>query len=481
MQIPYFIQKRSLIVLYAEGVQLENFRLRIFQEQITLAFGKEEGSLQCSFTPGALQDSWTVDFQPTGSDRFESYQIEDDGTLMMQDGQVNASLCSLLHKTFDAAYIRLAVVYVQDKGHQKVVIFIASPTILPRIPGTFLDRNGDRRILHYKQPDVHVKEQTSNIYVKETRADHHVGAHIKGLHQGARLSGFFPLPGNSLSRRRFSQLQLFNFDIGNKDVQCNILDEFVPICLIDAELNSQEISQLLDIILRQRNLFDHHTVFLECSVLKPFPCSQASTVITTLPDTECIVHCQIDKGQKLSVLQPRFERGKVSKCFSNTLQLSVYQHTNILLFLPGQIETYDVFDSAPCGRVLAVWHKGQNGLNSRTAKTSSAAVKTMPFKTVPTTNSHGTEQTNDNPANVDDNKQSPVRSIPSSSDHNKETCSPLPTDLDATGSTSQVSVESLHYAEEYLSPPRPSLASDKRSWAGTVLPSTNEINCASQE
>ena len=240
MQIPYFIQKRSLIVLYAEGVQLENFRLRIFQEQITLAFGKEEGSLQCSFTPGALQDSWTVDFQPTGSDRFESYQIEDDGTLMMQDGQVNASLCSLLHKTFDAAYIRSAVVYVQDKGHQKVVIFIASPTILPRIPGTFLDRNGDRRILHYKQPDVHVKEQTSNIYVKETRADHHVGAHIKGLHQGARLSGFFPLPGNSLSRRRFSQLQLFNFDIGNKDVQCNILDEFVPICLIDAELNSQE-------------------------------------------------------------------------------------------------------------------------------------------------------------------------------------------------------------------------------------------------
>lgn len=163
MSIPYYIQKRSIIVIYAEGAQLENFRLRVFQDQIILPFGKEEGSFQCSFTPGVSKDIWTIDLQPVGSDRFEAYQIEDDGTLMSQDGQVNISLCSLLCQTFDASHIRSAVVHVQDKGQQKVVAFIASPNILPSIPGIFPYDNGENRILQYKQPDVHVSEQTSNI------------------------------------------------------------------------------------------------------------------------------------------------------------------------------------------------------------------------------------------------------------------------------------------------------------------------------
>ena len=52
MNIPYYIQKRLLLVIYAEGAELENFRLCTFQEQIKIPFGKEEGSLQCSFTAG---------------------------------------------------------------------------------------------------------------------------------------------------------------------------------------------------------------------------------------------------------------------------------------------------------------------------------------------------------------------------------------------------------------------------------------------
>ena len=372
MEISYFIQKRLLIVIYAEGIQLENFRLRIFQEQIKIPFGKEEGSLQCSFTVGAHGDIWAVDTQTAGCDRFESYQIEDDGTLMMQDGQVDTDLCAELHKVFEATQIRSAIVHVQDKGHQKVVTFIASPIILPRIPGTFVDHKGNQRIVHYKQPDVRVNEQTSNIYVKETKTDHHIGAHNSGPHQGARLSGFFPLPGNSMSPRRFGQLQLFNFSIGNRDIPCDVLDELIPICLIEAELNMQEVTLLFDILLRQRHLLDHHTVFLECTALKPFPYQLDNDLITILPDHECIVQCQLDRSQKLRVLQPRFERGKVSKCVSNALQLSVYERSNILLFLPGQIEVHDIFESAPRGLFLSVWRNDQRPSKGHTAKSTTA-------------------------------------------------------------------------------------------------------------
>ena len=459
MEIPYYVQKRLLLVIYAEGIELENFRLRTFQEQIKIPFGREEGSLQCSFAAGANNDIWTVDIHTTGSDRHEAFQIEDDGSLMMRDGLVDTDLCDELQKVLGATQIRPAMVHVRDKGHQKVVAFIASPDLLPRIPDIFVDHKGQKRIVHYKQPDVHTTERTSNIYVKETKTDHHVGAHNKGLCQGARLSGFFPLPGNSMSRRRFGQLQVFSFEIGSRDISVDILDEIVPICLIEAELSIQEASNLFDILMRQKHLLDHHTIFLECTASKPPPYQHNNEVITMLPEHECIVHCQIERGQKLHVLQPRFERGKVSKCVSNALELSVYVRSNLLLFLPGQIEVHDIFESAPIGRILSVWHNDQRSSKIHTALPTTAKIMT---KTANTPSKFDQSAKGDNHFTVEvcDSKQSPTRSVPSSSDHNQDAVSPLPTEIDATGTTSQEDGSSPKHTIEPLSPHHSPVAKD---------------------
>ena len=187
-----------------------------------------------------------------------------------------------LQKVLGAVQIRPAVVHVQDKGQQKVVAFYASPTLFPRIPSTFIDHKANKRIVHYKQPDVHTTERTSNIYVKETKTDHHVGAHNKGLCQGARLSGFFPLPGNSMSRRRFGQLQVFSFEIGKRDVAVDLLDEIVPICFVEAELSIKEASYLLDILMKQRHLLDHHTISSNA-----LPQSQQSSFIKKILSLPC--------------------------------------------------------------------------------------------------------------------------------------------------------------------------------------------------
>ena len=450
MNIPYYIQKRLLLVIYAEGAELENFRLCTFQEQIKIPFGKEEGSLQCSFTVGTNENSWTVDISTTGSDTHEAFQIEDDGSLMMKDGTVDVDFSEELQKVLGAIQIRPAIVHVQDKGQQKVVAFYASPASFLRIPGTFVDHKAYKRIVHYKQPDVHTTERTSNIYVKETKTDHHVGAHNKGLCQGARLSGFFPLPGNSMSRRRFGQLQAFSFEIGKRDVAVDLLDEIVPICFVEAELSMKEVSHLLDILMKQKHLLDHHTIFLECTTTKPPHQQHNGDVITTLPEHECIVQCQIEHGQKLQILQPRFERGKVSRCFSNAQELSVYDRANLILFLPGQIEIHDVFRNAPVGRILSIWY---NSLNSHKNHATEA---------------FATNQTSDltsiNPQRITnaqrdasfagvcrDNKQSPTRSIPSSSDHNQDAVSPLPTEIDATVSTSHEEETTLKQNLDLLS------------------------------
>ena len=118
----------------------------------------------------------------------------------------------------------------------------------------------------------------------------------------------------------------------------------------------QDVSQLLNILLHEKNVLNHHSIFLACQILRPVPYSQGNPTITVLPPTGCIVHCQLNSGQILNVLQPRFERGRVSKCLSNVLQLAVYDHTNLILFLPGQIGIYDLFECAPEGRILNVWH-----------------------------------------------------------------------------------------------------------------------------
>ena len=435
MNIPYYIQKRLLLVIYAEGTELENFRLRTFQEQIKIPFGKEEGSLQCSFTAGTDENLWTVDICTTGSDTHEAFQIEDDGSLMMKDGIVDVEFSKKLQKVLGAIQIRPAIVHVQDKGQQKVVAFYASPALFPRIPSTFVDHKACNRIIHYKQPNVHTTERSSNIYVKETKTDHHVGAHNKGLCQGARLSGFFPLPGNSMSRRRFVQLQVFSFEIGKKDVAVDLLDEIVPICFVEAELSMKEASYLLDILMKQRHLLDHHTIFIECTTTKPPLQLHKEDVITTLPEHECIIHCQIEPGQKLQVLQPRFERGKVSRCLNNALELSVYDRANLILFLPCQMDIHDVFGKAPVGRILSIWYDSHSSHQKHDTKPTAAKQSANITGSSPQCSINAQIDTTFT-GECRDNKQSPARSIPSSSDHNQDAVSPLLTEIDVTGSTS---------------------------------------------
>lgn len=67
----------------------------------------------------------------------------------------------------------------------------------------------------------------------------------------------------------------------------------------------------------------------------------------------CIVHCHLDSGQVLTVFQPRFERGCVSQCVSNDLQLAVHHHTDLILL---QVGIYEFFDAVPKGQIIAVWH-----------------------------------------------------------------------------------------------------------------------------
>ena len=87
-----------------------------------------------------------------------------------------------------------------------------------------------------------------------------------------------------MSRRRFGQLQAFSFEIGKRDVAVDLLDEIVPICFVEAELSMKEVSHLLDILMKQKHLLDHHTIFLDCTTMKPPLQQHNGDVIATLPE-----------------------------------------------------------------------------------------------------------------------------------------------------------------------------------------------------
>ena len=221
----------------------------------------------------------------------------------------------------------------------------------------------------------------------------------------------------------------------------------------------KEVSHLLDILMKQKHLLDHHTIFLECTTTKPPHQQHNGDVITTLPEHECIVHCQIEHGQKLQILQPRFERGKVSRCFSNALELSVYDRANLILFLPGQIEIHDVFRKAPVGRILSIWYNSHNSHKNHATEAFATNQTSDPTGINPQRITNAQRDTSF--AGVcRGNKQSPTRSIPSSSDHNQDAVtsdhnqdavSPLPTEIDATGSTSHEEETTLKQNLDFLS------------------------------
>ena len=333
------------------------FRQAIFHENIILPFGREEGCFQCNFAPNSLKDSWQVELQTIGSTHYEAYQTEDDGTLMSRDGNVIPELSAYLSHKFDASHVS-AIVHVQGKGQQKVVAFLASSDIQAQVPCVLKDHQGHDRILQYKQPDVHADAPISNIYVKETRADHHVISQAKGSNQGARISAFFPMPHNDLSRKRFSRVKSYNFCISQCDVLCTILDEAVPICLVNHKLTTQEASLLFDLLFHKQPILNHHSTFLACPIDKPdisLHGSQLDCDTIVLPQFASIVHCHLHSNQVLTVYQPRFEDGQVSRCTGNGLLLSVYEHTDVVLFLSGQLEIFDLFQTAPKGYIVATW------------------------------------------------------------------------------------------------------------------------------
>ena len=363
MDIPYHFQKRSILILYASGTLLESFRQALFYEDIVLPFGKEEGCLQCKVDSNAQLDSWQVELQIVGSTKYEAYQIEDDGTLLDNKGEVTPELVQFLLQKYDASNIRTAIVHMQGKEQQKIVAFLANSDIQQQIPCAIKDHQGVDRVLQYKLPDVFTDPQVSNVHVKEMRADHHIISQAKGINQHARISAFLPFPRNELSRRRFSRVRSINARVNDNDVLCTILDEAVPVCLVNHELALHEVSCLLELLIHKQPILNHHSVFLSCSLRCPDKSSHEEGIqenILSLPDFSCIVHCHLNYNQTLTIHQPRFENGQVSRCISNSLQLIVYERTDIIFFLTGQFAIFDLFETVPEGRILAIWKVPDN-------------------------------------------------------------------------------------------------------------------------
>ena len=286
MDIPYHFQKRSILILYSSGTLLETFRQALFYEDIILPFGKEEGCFQCYVDSNAQPDSWQIELQIIGSTKYEAYQIEDDGTLLDNNGDVVPDLIKHLVQEYDASNIRTAMVHVQGKGQQKIVAFLANSNIQQQIPCAIKDHQGTDRILQYKQPDVLTDPQMSNVHVKEMRTDHHIISQAKGVNQHARISAFFPFPHNELSRRRFNRVKSINVCVNCSDILCTVLDETVPVCLVNQELVTQEAASLLDFLIHRQPILNHHSAFLSCLVNCPEQSSQndaAQDSLLTLP------------------------------------------------------------------------------------------------------------------------------------------------------------------------------------------------------
>ena len=300
MDIPYHFQKRSILILYASGMLLETFRQALFYEDIILPFGKEEGCFQCNFDSNAQPDSWQIELQIIGSTKYEAYQIEDDGTLLDSKGDVVPELIKYLAQEYDASNIRTAIVHVQGKGQQKIVAFLAKSSIQQQIPCVIKDHQGTDRMLQYKQPDVLTDPPMSNVHIKEMREDHHIISQAKGNNQHARISAFFPFPHNELSRRRFNRVKSINVCVNRSDMLCTVLDEAVPVCLVNQELATQEAACLLEFLIHKQPILNHHSAFLSCSFSHPEQSNHDEVdqeSLLTLPYFSSIVHCHLSCNQ----------------------------------------------------------------------------------------------------------------------------------------------------------------------------------------
>ena len=131
------------------------------------------------------------------------------------------------------------------------------------------------------------------------------------------------------------------FDIPTQNsIPCSTLDESFPLVFIASPISAEEFEAISTYFAEEPRYFQHHSWIPALLALPVDKCISKSNA------GPGVYHLRMRSWQPTNINQPRQEAGRIVVGRSNALRLLVYEHADLVVFVPAGGALLDLFDDS---------------------------------------------------------------------------------------------------------------------------------------
>ena len=310
-----------------------------------IPIGRKQGSLQVTFDGregDPLNDpNGYLIRENIGLISREVVQIFNRPGLLDDNGSANPEILDYLVENFAADNFSRQYVRCEDSYAAAVLAFDIPTRLAEKIPGSFVFKDHEPYVIHFLAPLMNPERSVSVLHPSEDKTDAFMNSFRDPEKRQSKVSSVAPIPNNQSSWARFQAVlpHLFLNDQENS-IPCSTLDESFPLVFIASPISAEEFEAISTYFAEEPRYFQHHSwipALLALPVDKSIPKSNAGPGV---------YHLRMRSWQPTNINQPRQEAGRIVVGRSNALRLLVYEHADLVVFVPAGGALLDLFDDS---------------------------------------------------------------------------------------------------------------------------------------
>ena len=308
-----------------------------------IPIGRKQGSLQVTFEglegePMNDSNGYLIR-EAIGQISREVVQIFNRPGLLDENGKANTEVLDYLVDNFAADNYSRQYVRCEDSHAAAVLAFDIPTRFADKIPGSLVIRGHEPYVIHFLAPLMNPERSVSVLHPAEDKTDAFMNSFKDPEKRHSKVSSVAPIPNNQSSWARFQAVAPHLF-VNNHEVSipCSTLDEPFPLVFIASPISADEFEAISSYFAEEPRYFQHHSWI---------------PALLTLPVDKClhksnagpgVYHIRMRSWHPANINQPRQEAGRIVVGRSNALRLLVYEHADLVVFVPAGGALLDLFD-----------------------------------------------------------------------------------------------------------------------------------------
>ena len=343
LKVFHYVLPCKSIFIFGHGTCMEALRIKCAEKNITIPIGRKQGSLQVTFEglesePRNDSNGFLIR-ESIGEISREMVQIFNCPGLLDENGKANSEVVDYLVDNFAADNFSRQYVRCEDSHAAAVLAFDIPTRLADKIPVSFVIGNHAPFVIHFLAPLMKPERFVSVVHPAEDKTDAFMNSFKDPEKRHSKVSSVAPIPSNQSSWARFQAVAPHLF-VNNHEVSipCSTLDESFPFVFIASPISADEFEAISSYFAEEPRYFQHHSWI---------------PALLTLPVDKClhksdagpgVYHIRMRSWHPANINQPRQEAGRIVVGRSNAFRLLVYEHADLVVFVPAGGALLDLFD-----------------------------------------------------------------------------------------------------------------------------------------